>query len=256
MKIIAFANSKGGVNKTAACLSVGCCLAEMGSKVLMIDLDHQANLSDDFNRGDEDYTISDIYENPKFDPNKLIVPALDGDTPIEGLDIIPSDITLAIAARSAERFTHRLLILSDAIKKIKNKYDYILLDLRPAIDLTVENALLISDLLVVPVNMDKRAVKGIDDLLEVTEEVKRSGDFRRIIVRTSVNKSATKMMNTVNELLAEKGYPVAETVIGVSELYKQATEVGRPVVLFAPDSKPHQDYRQLTEELIGVVVDG
>lgn len=70
--IISFANSKGGVAKTTSCMSVGCSLALAGYKTLLIDLDHQGNLSDDLGRGDEDYTITDLFADPKFDINKLI----------------------------------------------------------------------------------------------------------------------------------------------------------------------------------------
>ena len=64
--IISFANSKGGVGKTTSCIAVGCCLAELGYDTLVIDLDHQGNMSDDFGRGDENYTITDLFEDPKF----------------------------------------------------------------------------------------------------------------------------------------------------------------------------------------------
>jgi len=253
MKILSFANSKGGVSKTTSCLAVGCCLAELGYRVLMIDLDHQANLSADVGRGDDDYTITDLFENPKTDIASLINHAEDKGTPIPNLFCIPADITLAVAARGAERFRHRLNILGDGLKKIKDDFDFILLDLRPAIDLPVENGLLISDLIVIPINMDKRALSGIEDLLEVTDELKRGENYVRIVVRTQVNKSATVMLNKINDQLEDKGYPTLASYIGVSELFKKATDECRPVTHFSPQSKPHTEYMQLTRELLEVI---
>lgn len=251
--ILSFANSKGGVGKTTSCLSTGCCLAEMGYKTLLIDLDHQGNLSDDLNRGDEDYTITDLFENPKFDLNNIVYTALDEDKPIDNLFIIPADITLAIEARSAERFRHRLSILEDGLKRLNTQFDFILMDLRPAIDLSIENALLITDLIVIPVDMDKRAIKGIDDLLQVVKEVKRHDSHVYTLVKTKVNQSHKKMLTSTNTHIKDFNYRVMKTEIRVSELYKQATEAHRPSVIFARNQRPHDDYKQLTIELLEMV---
>jgi chromosome partitioning protein len=251
--IMSFANSKGGVGKTTSCIAVGCCLAELGYKTLVIDLDHQGNMSDDLGRGDENYTITDLFEDPKFDINNIVYPALDGIELIPNLSIIPADITLAVEARSAERFRHRLTILDDGIKHLSNKFDFILIDLRPAIDLSIENALLITDLIVVPVDMDRRAVKGIDDLFQVVREVRRIDNFVYTLVKTKVNKAHSKMQKSINSHIEEAGYRVAYTEIRVSELFKQATEQHRPSPLFAANERPRQDYMSLTKELLEMV---
>lgn len=249
-KIISFANSKGGVGKTTSTISVGCCLAELGYKTLIIDLDHQGNLSDDFNRGDEDYTITDLFENPKFDLNKIIYPALNGENQIDNLYVIPADITLAVEARTAERFRYRLQILEDAIKKIEDQFEYILIDCRPAIDLSIENAFLISDLIIIPVNMDRRAVKGIGDLLDVVKEVKREKPFDYTIVYTQVDRRKTVMLEKTKARVAKEKYPVLEAVISVSEKYKQASEDQIPAPLYIKKDKPYDEYMELTKEII------
>lgn len=251
--IISFANSKGGVAKTTSCLSVGCALASAGYKTLLVDLDHQGNLSDDLSRGDEDYTITDLFEDPKFDTNQIVYPALDGDSIINNLDVIPADITLAVEARSAERFRHRLNILDEGLKRLKTAYDFILIDLRPAIDLSIENALLITDMIVVPVDMDKRAVKGIDDLFQVVREVRRNENFVYTLVKTKVNESHSKMKKAIDDHITESGYKVANTEIRQSELFKQATAAHRPVMLFAKHERPYRDYKDFTQELLQII---
>lgn len=248
--VFSFANSKGGVGKTTSCIAVGCCLAKLGYQTLLVDLDHQGNLSDDLGRGDEDYTVTDLFENPKFDVSKIIYAAVDGKITIPNLFVIPSDITLAVEARSAERFRHRLSILEDGLKRVGKRFDFILLDLRPAIDLSIENALLISDLIVIPVDMDRRAIKGIDDLLQVVKEVRRSEDVSYLLVKTKVNAAHKKMLSATNSHIASGHYKVAATEIRVSELYKQATEQHRPSPLFADNDRPEEDYMQLTSELL------
>lgn len=248
--VISFANSKGGVGKTTSCISVGCALAATGYKTLLVDLDHQGNLSDDLGRGDENYTITDLFEDPKFDTNSLVYPALDGTKVIPNLDVIPADITLAVEARSAERFRHRLNILEEGLKRLKITYDFILIDLRPAIDLSIENALLITDKIVVPVDMDRRAIKGIDDLFQVVREVRRNEDFVYTLVKTKVNESHSKMKKAIDGYISEANYRVALTEIRQSELFKQATDVHRPVMHFAKNERPYRDYKSFTKELL------
>jgi chromosome partitioning protein len=253
MKKIAVANSKGGVAKTTTTLSLGCCFAELGLKTLLVDLDHQANLSDDVGRGDEDYTITDLFEDPKFDTNKIVYSALDQSDAIDNLFIIPADITLAVESRSAERFRHRLQILEDGLKRIKGDFDVVLFDCRPAIDLSIENALLISDLLVVPVDIDKRATKGVDDLFDVTKEIKRSDSFLSLIVKTKLDIREKVILRAVEEELYVKGWSVSKSSISISAAFKKATAAGRPFTCFAPDSKQHIEYRELTNEILDML---
>lgn len=251
--IISFANSKGGVGKTTSCIAVGCCLAELSYDTLVIDLDHQGNMSDDFGRGDENYTITDLFEDPKFDINKIVYKALYNSKEISKLSIIPADITLAVEARSAERFRHRLTILEDGIKRLSKKFDFILIDLRPAIDLSIENALLITDLIVVPIDMDRRAIKGIDDLFQVVKEIRRTDNFAYTLVKTKVNKSHSKMLTSINDTIKNIGYKMASAEIRVSELFKQATEQHLPSPLFSKNERPHEDYMKFTKELIEII---
>ncbi|MAZ90322.1 MAG: cobalamin biosynthesis protein CbiA [Cellvibrionaceae bacterium] len=249
-EIIAVANSKGGVAKTTSCIGLGCALADTGKKTLLIDLDHQGNLSDDLGRGDEDYTITDLFENPKFDTNDLIYAALDDGQEVENLFVIPADITLAVECRSAERYAHRLEILSDGLKRLKTSFDFIIIDCRPAIDLSIENALLIADKILIPVDMDKRATKGISDLLEVVEEIKRTKDFVYSLVYTKVDKRSSKMLASVKSTVENSGWPVCKTEIRISELYKQATNDDRPSFHYARKDRPAEDYAGLAREIL------
>lgn len=248
--IITIANSKGGVAKTSTCLGLACCTAEMGYSTLLIDLDHQANLSDDVNRGEEDYTISDLFANPNFDINKIVYPALSNKKEIENLYVIPSDITLAVETRGAERVRHRLQILEDGLNKLKRDIDFCFIDCRPAIDLTVENAILISDLIIVPVNNDKRATKGITDLFEVTAEVKRTKSFKSLIVRTIQDQRKKVLERSVSSELKSKGWDVARNAINVSENFLKASASCQPISFFAPNSKQHKELCNLTKEVI------
>lgn len=249
-KIISLANSKGGVAKTTSCLAVGTCLAELGYKTLLVDLDHQGNLSDDVGRGDEDYTITDLFEDPKFDLNKCVYPAMYEENKIDNLDVVPADITLAAAARSAERYIHRLQILEDGFKRLDQKYDFILIDCRPAIDLSIENALLITDLVIVPVDMDRRATKGITDLFETIKDVKRTDSFNYLVIKTKVDSRNKVMLRSTEERIKDLGLIAAKSHIRTTELYKHATDKCVPVTHFSPNSRAHDDYKAVTNEIL------
>ncbi|SEL89893.1 chromosome partitioning protein [Colwellia chukchiensis] len=248
--IIGLANSKGGVAKTTSCLAIGTCLAELGYSTLLMDLDHQANLSDDVERGDEDYTITDLFEDPKFDLNQCVYPAMSQGKEIPNLDVVPADITLATTARSAERHIHRHQILSDGIKKLKKNYDFILIDCRPAIDLSIECAFLVADLLIVPVDMDRRATKGILDLFETVKEVKRVEDFNYLLVKTKVDTRNKIMLRSTDDRIEQLGLKAAKAQARTTELYKQATDNKVPVTHFAPNSRAHDDYKAITNEIL------
>ena len=252
-RILCFANSKGGVAKTTSCLAVGACLAELGYQTLLLDLDHQGNLSDDLGRGDEDFTITDLFENPKHNINELIYPALYKGKEIENLDVIPADITLAVEARSAERYRHRLQILDDGLNRLEKQYDFILIDCRPAIDLSIENALLVANLVIVPVDMDRRATKGIDDLFAVVKEIKRADNFDYLVVKTKIDLRNKVMLRSTNDRIAELGLNTATSEIRTSEVYKQATDQRASVIHFAPNSKAHLDYKALTNEVLNTM---
>lgn len=207
-------------------------------------------MSDDVARGEEDYTITDLFEDPKFDINRLVCTANYKDKPIDNLYIIPADITLAVESRSAERFIHRHQILKDGLSKLEMKFDFILIDCRPAIDLSIESALLITDLVIVPVDMDRRATKGISDLFEVINEVKRSEAFDYLVVKTKIDKRNKVMLRSTNERISKLGLKTADSVIRTSESYKKATDNKSPVTLYEPNSRAHEDYKRLTNEVL------
>jgi len=261
---LVFANCKGGVGKTTTCLSIGCCLAQMGHNTLMIEFDHQCNLSNDLGRGglavneqgeiqdfNQERTTTDLFENPKTDINSLIYSALDGDQPIENLSIMPADLALSSMARNAMRFRHRDLILADALKGLKPGFEFILIDLPPAIDLTVETALYVADQVIIPIDMCVRAVKGIEDFLQVVWEVRRGEEVPFMLVKTKVNRAHKTMYHAVDALIKSYDYPVASTEIRTSELYRKASKERRPVIRHTK-SKAKTDYWALTQELLGV----
>ena len=181
--------------------------------------------------------------------------ALAGDMAIKNLWVIPADITLAVEARAAERHRHRLLILEDALKRVKSRFDFVVMDCRPAIDLPVENALLIANLVIMPVDMDTRAVKGLDDLHKVMIELKRTESFKSLVVRVKVDRRNTVMLERVGASLMEKPWAIANASIGINESFKHASHEHRPFFFYKRNTPQHDEYRAFTDEVLDILQD-
>lgn len=164
-KIISIANEKGGVGKTTTTMNLGVALKEKGSRVLLIDLDQQANLSDYLGHVSVTYTISDaIYLKSSGHP-------VDYDTFVQtnsnGVDYIPSSKMLASVTSILSSTPNSQYILKEILRdNYFEKYDYILIDCRPSLDLLVVNAFVASDGIIIPVQAEKFALIAVNSLID------------------------------------------------------------------------------------------
>ena len=250
MTTIAVANSKGGVAKTSLTLGVGYELAQRGHRVLMIDLDHQANLTDDVGQTDAEPNMADLFANPRrCDANALVYPAAPNGQTIDNLWIMPSAIHLAVETRNAERHRHREYIIDKALQQLEQSFDVILLDCRPAIDLTLENALLLADLVMVPIDQSPRATKGIQDLLAVCDELKNGAPVSYLAVRTKVDRREPKARADTIARIADQGLICADAEMRIDANYKTAERDHMPVQMVNGKSKAASDLASLVDEL-------
>lgn len=242
--IVAFANHKGGVGKTASVANVSSILASCGKKVLMIDLDAQANLTLSF--------LSEI-------PGRTIYNAMIDrkDMPVysikENLDITPSslemiDIDHKIMPRRIEN------ILSDLVKKYKNRYDYIILDCPPSLGLLTINALTIADKLCVPMLADKMSMIGVDMLKDFCanemQELNPGIHIDHIFITQYLKSNLAKSVE--EQMRADYGKAVAQTIIRQNTAIKEAGVELKDIVTYSPDSNGAQDYMALVCELFNV----
>ena len=165
-KVICLSNHKGGVGKTCSTCNIGAGLARKGNKVLLIDLDPQANLSLSF--GIKDVEIS-IY--PVLLGNCQIDEAIYNIT--ENLDIIPSNLDLAGAEIELSSEAGREVILKECISKIRNEYDYIIIDCAPSLGLLTTNALTASDEVYIPLQAQYLSLQGVSKLTSIIEKIQR-----------------------------------------------------------------------------------
>ena len=164
--VISICNHKGGVGKSTTCTNLGAALANKGRRVLVIDLDAQSNLSEHLG----------VQEAPQ---EKDVYRALRGETKLspieiyEGLSLIPSTLDLAAAEIELTAEAGGEFVLKEQLDEIKDNYDYVLIDCSPSISSLVINALVASDSLIIPMQAEYLALRGLTKLTDVLQRVQR-----------------------------------------------------------------------------------
>jgi len=247
-KIIAIANHAGGVAKTTTTLNLGHALAELGNRVLLVDLDPQASLTeglgiDPFSLP---YAIHDLVLETK--PGLVITEAIQK-TDIPNLSILPSHIDLAQAESQLFSEYRREQILADLLKPILGLYDFVLIDCQPSLGILPTNALTAADELLIPVTSDPKAVRGLKQLLDTVTRFRRKLNPALKITGIVVTNhdGRTQLGRQMLELLRE-GHPhdVLSVVIPRSVRTQESSALGKSILTYQPTSPVSQAYRQLS----------
>ncbi len=172
-KVIAVANQKGGVGKTTTCLSLGAALSKLGKKVLLVDSDPQGNLTTCMGFYDPKeyrYTLSDLMNQSINDYDVKISESILHHK--ENIDLIPSNISLAVIDNALMTAMSREYVMRDCISKIKDNYDYVIIDCLPSLNMLFINALASADSVIIPVQTHYLATMGMTELFKSINKVK------------------------------------------------------------------------------------
>lgn len=248
-RVIAIANQKGGVGKTTTSINLSACLAEAGKKVLTVDIDPQGNttsgLGVDKRKGRntiyqvvieectvEDAIIRNVYEN---------------------LDLIPSDVNLAGAEIDLIGIEDREYILKNQIQKVRDNYDFVIIDCPPSLTMLTVNAMTAADTVLVPIQCEYYALEGLSQLIHSIKLVKKKLNPALEIegvVFTMYDARTNLSLQVVENVKENLNQAVYKTIIPRNVRLAEAPSHGLPINVYEPKSAGAESYRMLAEEVI------
>jgi len=247
--ILSFTNQKGGVGKTTSALNIGVFLAELGKKVLLIDLDPQANLTSGLGL--------EVHDTQKTIYDLLVKSATPSEcfysTKSPNLYVIPSSIELAGAEIELVGIMSRETILKKSIEKIADDFDFLIIDCPPSLGLLTVNALTASDKVIIPVQCEYFALEGLGQLTKTIKLVRKNLNPSLNIggVLLTMFDSRTKLSKeVVQEVQNYFKSKVFSTIIPRNVKLSEAPSHGKPISIYEPNSTGAKSYLKVAEEIL------
>ena len=248
-RIIAIANQKGGVGKTTTAINLSASLASLGKKVLAIDMDPQGNMSSGLgvDKNEVEKTVYDLII------GNIGIEECIYEEVIENLDVLPSNIDLSAAEIELIGVDNKEYILRDEVNKVKEKYDFIVIDCPPALSMLTINAMTTSDSVLVPIQCEYYALEGLSQLIHTIELVQeRLNPELEIegVVFTMYDARTNLSLQVVENVKDNLNQNIYKTIIPRNVRLAEAPSYGMPINLYDPKSKGTESYLLLAEEVI------
>lgn len=252
-KVINFLNNKGGVGKTTSAYNIGVAWAEMGNKILFIDLDSQSNLTSMISKTDVlqqkwERTIEDAF----IDGPESGLPIYG--TEKENIDYVPTDLDLGNFERDTSRTNFRELLLLDLIETVKNDYDFIIIDCPPNISVITYNAMIASDYVILVTNPDGLSYKGTQMCVSLYNEIINNKRFNPnltiigvLVTRYEKDKIADSYMKVIKDTF---GPLVINPVIRKNTKIKQASSFSESIYTLDPNGRAAQEYKSAASDIL------
>jgi len=248
--VIAMCNQKGGVGKTTTTINLGAALAELGRRVLLVDFDPQGSLSVGlgYNPGDVELSVYNLLMQRGITLDDVVCK-----TNVTGMDLLPSNIDLSAAEVQLVQEVAREQTLARALAPARAEYDVILIDCQPSLGLLTINALTAADGVIVPLECEYFALRGVALLKDTIDKVgERLNPRLRIVglLGTMFDSRTLHGREVLQTLVDGWGDNVFHTVIRRTVKFSDSTVAGEPITSYATASAGAQAYRQLAREVL------
>ena len=248
-RIIAIANQKGGVGKTTTAINLSACLAESEKKVLAIDLDPQGNTTSGLgvNKNEQENTTYEILIG-QCSVEECIIKEV-----IPNLDILPSNINLSGAEIELIGIGKKEFILKEEIDRIRDQYDFIIIDCPPSLNMLTVNAMTTADTVLVPIQCEYYVLEGLSQLIHTINLVKQRLNPElelEGVVFTMYDARTNLSLQVVENVKNSLKNTVYKTIIPRNVRLAEAPSHGMPITLYDPKSAGAESYRLLAEEVI------
>jgi chromosome partitioning protein len=249
-RVVSMCNQKGGVGKTTTTINLGASLAEYGRKVLLVDFDPQGSLSVGLglNPHEMDLSIYNLLMDKDVTLDEVVVP-----TGVDGMDLLPSNIDLSAAEVQLVHEVAREQTLQRVLAPALSQYDVILIDCQPSLGLLTVNALTASDGVIVPLECEYFALRGVALLKTTIDKVRERLNPKLEIygvLGTMYDGRTLHSREVMERLVQAWGDTVFHTVIRRTVKFSDATVAGEPITAYASSSAGADSYRQLAKEVL------
>jgi chromosome partitioning protein len=249
-RIVAVCNQKGGVGKTTTTINLGAAIAEQGRRTLLVDFDPQGALS--VGLGIQPHDIDNTVYNLLMERGVTAHDVL-FHTTVEGMDLLPSNIDLSGAEVQLVHEVGREFVLGGALKAVVPDYDYILIDCQPSLGLLTINALACADSVLIPLECEYFAMRGVALLMETIEKVQQRLNPKLSIdglLGTMYDSRTLHTREVLGSIVNGFGDKVFHTVINRTVRFPDATVAGEPITSFDSSSLGANSYRELAKEVL------